>query len=130
MLSPSTFLVLVSHLGLFSPLQPHYHEQIVLHSDTPASRYSTVKSGSYSRINTTWTRRHKQLSSASLLLLLYIYSLGNRPLASSILKDFHMSQKVTLSPQIKPTKIHQKRILPIQFIFFTSTAANRGFVCM
>lgn len=121
MFSPSTILgslVFISHLDLFSLLQPHLHEQIVLHSDTPASRYSTVSFGSHSQINTTWTRRHKQLSSASSSSSSSTYAVwGIVLLASTILKDFHISQKVTLSPWIKHPKIHKKEIFSCNSFF-------------
>lgn len=92
-----------SYLGLFSLCRLQLHEQIVLHSNTPASRYSTVSFGSHSQINTTWTRRHKQLISASSSSS--SYAVWRIVLfASSIFKDFHISQKVTLSPRVKHTK--------------------------
>lgn len=130
MFSPSTILgslVFISHLDLFSLLQPHLHEQIVLHSDTPASRYSTVSFGSHSQINTTWTRRHKQLSSASSSSSSTYAVWGIVLLASSILKDFHISQKVTLSPWIKHTKIHKKEVFSCNSFFFWFNCCQQKF---
>lgn len=108
MFSPSTFLgsLVFMNLDLVFLPRPHLHEQIALHSDTPASRYSTVSFGSHSQINTTWTRRPKQLSSASSSSSSSTHAVwGIALLASSIFKDLHISQKVTLSPRIKHTDL-------------------------
>lgn len=77
--------------NVFSLLRPHLHEQIVLQSDTSASRYSTVSFGSHSQINTTWTCRHKQLISASSSSTHAVWRIVL--LASSIFKDFHDRSK-------------------------------------
>lgn len=111
-----------SCLGLFSLPRLQLHEQIVLHSNTPASRYSTVSFGSHSQINTTWTRRHKQLISAFSSSSYAVWRIVL--VASSIFKDFHISQKVALSPRVKHTK---KSDSLMRSTFSCSTAANGGF---
>lgn len=123
-----------SGLGLFSLPRPQLHEQIVLHSNTPASRYSTVSFGSHSQINTTWTRRHKQLVSASSSSTSSSsYAVWRIVLlASSIFKDFHISQKVTLSPRVNHTNILKKKKKrcadATHFLMFN--CCQRGFVCV